>query len=684
MAKVTPIQTNFTGGEISPRLLGRVDLTKYTSSVQRCENFICFPHGGITKRSGTRFIAEVKDSSKKVRLIPFIFSTVQAYVLEFGDGYVRFYRNEGQIENISPLVGPYEIVSPYAEADLDDLKFTQSADILYLTHPNYQTRKLSRTGHNAWTFSLLEHIDGPYGDINTTSTTLSCTHTTGTATVTASSTTGINNNAGFNSGDINRSIRLLLSGVWGAGKITAVNSTTEVVIEVFSDFEMGANNTATDNWRLGIWSDNTGWPTTCTFYQQRLFFANNQAQPNTVWASESGNFETFSPTNRDAEVLDDSGLDLTLATDQVNAIRWMYGAKQLQLGTSDGPFIMSSGSENLALTPNNVTVNRETTDGTANLRPVGASRATIFIDRTRTKIRELAYNLEVDGFSTPDLTLIAEHITTGNARELAYTRSPDSLIWTLLDSGELRCLTYERAQDVVAWHRHIIGGTDTKVISIAAIPSADELEEQLYMVVERTINGSTKKYVEFLEKAFDQAKGDEPKDAFFVDSGLTYADPNVAVTTITGLSHLEGETVKVLADGANHPDKVVAQGSITLERSANTVHVGLSYRALMRTLAPEVQSESGPSQGKTRRIERITARVVDTYTLKIGPELNNLQEIPFRTPSIPMGKLELYTGDKRLLLQHTPDRQFDLYFVHDDPLPCTILAIMYALVVSER
>ena len=123
---------------------------------------------------------------------------------------------------------------------------------------------------------------------------------------------------------------------------------------------------------------------------------------------------------------------------------------------------------------------------------------------------------------------------------------------------------------------------------------------------------------------------------------------------------------------------------MTLERSANTVHVGLSYRALMRTLDPEVQTESGPSQGKTRRIERITARVVDTYTLKIGDNLTNLQEIPFRTPSIPMGSLELFTGDKRLLLAHTPNRQFDLYFVHDDPLPCTILAVMYAVVVSER
>ncbi len=686
MAKVTPIQTNFTGGEISPRLLGRVDLTKYTSSVQRCENFICFPHGGITKRSGTRFIAEVKDSSKKVRLIPFIFSTVQAYVLEFGHNYVRFYRNEGQIQQASPGVGPYEIASPYDQNDLDDIKFTQSADILYLTHPNYQTRKLSRTGHTAFSFSLLEAIDGPWGGINTTATTLAASATSGNVTITASAVTGINNNQGFLSTDVGRGIRILRAGKWGSAKITAINSTTSVAATTYNDFAFG-DTTATDNWRLGIWSDTTGWPTTATFYQQRLFFANNQASPNTLWASESGNFETFSPTNRDAEVLDDSGLDLTLATDQVNAIRWMYGAKQLLLGTSDGPFVVSSGSDNLALTPNNVTVNRETTDGTANLRPVGASRATIFIDRTRTKIRELAYNLEVDGFSTPDLTLIAEHITTGNAKELAYTRSPDSLIWTLLDTGELRCLTYERAQDVVAWHRHILGTTSggaPKVKSIAAVSSADELEEQLYMVVERTIGGQVKQYIEFLEKAFDQAKGDLPKDAFFVDSGLTYEDPSVSVTSVSGLNHLEGETVKILADGANHPNKVVTSGSVTLDRPANTVHVGLGYRALMRTLDPEVQTETGPSQGKTRRIERITARVVDTYTLKVGPELSNLQEIPFRTPSIPMGSLELFTGDKRLLLQHTPDRQFDLYFVHDDPLPCTILAVMYALVVSER
>ena len=678
MAKVTPIQTNFTGGEISPRLRGRVDLTKYTSSLSHCENFIVFPHGGVTKRSGTRFIAEVKDSSKYTRIIPFIFSTVQAYILEFGNNYVRFYRNEGQIQSGSSA---YEIVSPYSTADLDKLDFTQSADILFICHPDYQTRKLSRTGHTTWSFSEFNNIDGPWGPINLETTTLTNSGTSGSVTITANQVTGINNNTGFQTTDVGRHIRILSGGKWGSAKITNRVSTTVVTCSVFVDFAFGATS-ATDNWRLGIWSNTTGWPTTATFYQQRLFFANNQASPNTVWASESGNFTTFSPTNTAAEVLDDSGLDLTLATDQVNAIRWMYGAKQLQLGTSDGPFVISSGSDNLALTPSNLTSNRETTDGTTTKKPIGASRATIFIDRTRTKIRELAYNLEVDGYATPDLTLIAEHITTGNIKELAYTRSPDSLIWALLDTGQLRCLTYERAQDVVAWHRHTIGGTNTKVKSIAAVPSFDELQEILYMVVERTINGATKQYIEYLEKAFDTSKGDTPATAFFVDSGLSYS--GTAATVISGLGHLEGQTVKVLVNGANHPDKVVSSGAITLDRAATSASIGLKYTALMRTLDPEVQTESGPSQGKTRRVERVTARVVDTYNLEIGVNLEKMQTVFFRTPSVPMGSIVLFTGDKRLLLEFTPDREFDLYMRHDDPLPCTRLAVMYAIVVSER
>jgi len=679
MAKVTPIQTNFAGGEISPRLYGRIDLQKYASSLEHLENFLVFPHGGVTKRSGTRFIAEVKDSSKKVRLVPFIFSTEQAYILEFGDEYIRFYRDEGQIQSSGSA---YELASPWGQNDLVDLDWTQSADILYVFHKNYQPRKVSRTGHTSWTITNFETVDGPFGPLNNTATTMTASATSGTSvTITASGTTGVNDGDGFQSTDVGRHIRTLVSNKWGSAKITGVTDTTHCTVSTFENFNFGATS-ATDNWKLGAWSDTTKWPTCATFYQQRFFAANTATQPNTVWASETANFDTFSTTDNAAEVTDDRGLDFTLNTDQVNAIRWMYGSKVLQLGTADGPFIMSSGSDNLALTPTNVTVGKETTDGTADIKPIGASKATLFVDRNKLKIRELAYSLDSDGFTTPDMSLIAEHITTGNISELAYARSPDSIVFVLLATGELRSMTYERAQDVVAWSRHTIGGTNVSIKSIGCIPSTDESQEQLYLVVSRTINGATKQYVELLEESYDSAKGHIPNNAFFVDSGLTYSGS--PATSISGLAHLEGQVVAVLADGATHANRTVSSGAIALSRSASVVHVGLPYTAKLVTLDPEVKTDDGVSQGKTRRVERVTFRVADTYGLKFGPDADSLSDVLFRTPSIPMGSVQFYSGDKRVLLSHTPNRSFELHVSHDVPHPCTILAIMYALVVSDR
>lgn len=674
MSRTTPIQTNFTGGEISPRLYGRVDLQKYATSVERCENFIIFPHGGITKRSGTRFISEVKYSNRITKLIPFIFSTEQAYMLEFGHYYIRFYRNEGVLLNAAGTA-PYEIVSPYSETDLANIDFTQSADVLYLVHPNYAPRTLNRLGATNWSLDLYSFVDGPYNDFNSdTSKTLTPSATTGAITITASSAT-------FASTDVGRWVRINNGTVWGAAKITGYTSATVVSATVNTKFPMSAT-TATSNWRLGAWSDTSGWPLCVGFFQERLFFASSRTRPSTVWGSRSSDFVTFSPSNDKGEVLDDSGLNFTLSTDQVNAIRWIYGEKRLQLGTSDGPFILSSGRNFEALTPSNITVSRETTDGTANERPVGASRTTLYIDRSRLKVRELAYDINIDGYTSVNLTLLAEHITTGNVHMISYARSPDSLVWTLLNTGELRCVTYEREQEVVAWHRHIIGGTNVSVEHIATIPKNDESEDVLYMVVSRTIGGVTKKYVEYLEKSFDTAKGMSVEEAFFVDSGVSY--DGSPTTTLTGLDHLEGETVQVLADGAVHPDRVVSGGSITLARSASKVSVGLPYVARVRTLDPEVQTQTGPSQGKIRRIERVTFRVVDTFNLKFGANGRDLEVIPFRGSAMPMGTIELFTGDKRVLVQHSPERQFELVVQSDTPHPCTVLAIMYAMTVSER
>jgi hypothetical protein len=677
MSKTTPIQTNFTGGEISPRLYGRVDLQKYGTSLERCENFTIFPHGGATKRSGTRYIAQAKYSDRNTCLVPFIFSTVQAYVLEFGDHYVRFYRDQSVLLNAAGTA-PYEIATPYGADDIPYLDYSQSADVLYLVHPNYAPRTLNRLGPTNWSITLFNFTDGPYQDVNTDTTyTMTPSGTTGTITITA-------NYATFASTDVGRWIRIKngTTAVWGAAKITGFTSTTVVTASVDTNFPMGAT-TATSEWRLGAWSETTGWPSCVGFFQERLFFADTLTQPSSIWSSRSSDFKTFSPTNKQAEVLDDSGLNFTLATDQVNAIRWIYGEKRLQIGTSDGPFMLSSGRNYEALTPTNATISRETTDGTANDRPVGASRTTVYVDRSRLKIRELGYDINIDGYTSIDLTLLAEHITTGYVQKIVYQRSPDNLIWCILGTGELRCLTYERDQEVVAWHRHILGGTDVKVKCMAVIPKSDETEDILHLLVERTINGQTVRYIEFLERSFDTAKGMTVEEAFFVDSGISYDGTPVSV--LAGLDHLEGETVQVLADGAVHPDRVVSGGSITLARSASQISVGLRYVARIRTLDPEVQTQTGPSQGKIRRIERVTFRVVDTFNMKFAPgEDATLEIIPFRDSGMPMGKIELFTGDKRVLVQHSPERQFNLVVQSDTPHPCTVLAIMYSMNTSER
>ena len=768
----TPIQANFTGGEISPRLLGRVDLTKYQNSLALCDNFLCFPHGGITKRSGTRFVAEVKDSSKNTRLIPFVFSTTQAYIIEFGHQYCRFYRDEGQILTGGGAI--YEISSPYESTDLDQIDYVQSADVLYLCHPSYITKKLSRTAHTSFSFSDLDPYDGPYLDLNTgvTSTTMyPSSHSADCSTdvtITASATTGINGGSGFVSSDVGRPIRIFIDNKYGAAKITAFGGTTSVTVRLFCQadspthqFGNSGSGKATVEWQLGAWSDTTGWPSHAVFFQDRLFFANTSAQPNTVWASRSGDYENFSPNDRDGTVTDSHGLNFTLATDQVNAIRWLFSSKNLQLGTSNGPFVMSSGEDNIAITPTNVVVNRETTDGVGAVKPVGSGKSTLYVDRSKRRIREFAYTAAAQGYISPDMTLIAEHIAAGTSIEqLALAKFPDNLIYVRLADGGLRSMTYERDQDVVAWARHTIGGTDSKVKSLATIPSIDETHDQVYMIVSRAIDKGTvtadastdkltlsghgmadttkvqftttgtlpaglslattyfvrdsatndfkvaltsggsaiditntgsgthtvkmmeRQYVEFLEQNFDTNAGDTSVDSFFVDSGLAYSGG--AVTSLTGLGHLEGETVSVLANGAAHPDKVVSGGSISLDVSATSASVGLPYTARVQTLDPEVATDLGPSQGKTRRVERLTFRVVDTYNLKFGTSESDLELIPFRLPAHAMDSITLFTGDKRVLLKNNPDRRFDFFIHHDDPLPCTILAIMYSINMSER
>ena len=674
MARVSVQLTNFTAGELSPRLDGRNDLSKYPSGCKTLENFIVYPHGSAARRSGTQFISEVKTSANKTRLIPFEFSTTQTYILEFGNQYIRIYKDKGQVQNGGSAV---EIATPYLTAELFDIKFAQSADVMYIVHPNHAARKLSRTSHINWTLTQIDFTKGPMQDPNTTTTTLNPGQTavgTGVSLV-ASATTGINGGAGFASTDVGRFV--FLHG--GYAKITGFTNTTNVTIEILTTLSA---STATENWRLGAFSDTTGHPSTVTFFEQRLVFAGTTNQPQTVFFSKSGDYENMD-ANIGGTIADSDAIIYTIASNQVNAIRFMTATRTLIIGTAGGEFSVSGGGSDVAITPTNILIKKQSNHGAAKLDALAVGNVTLFMQRARRKMRELAYNFDVDGYIAPDMTILAEHITEGGITQMAYQQEPNQIIWLVRGDGELVGFTYQREQQVTAWHRHIFGGAfgSGKAVceSVAVIPT-DDTEYEVYVIIKRTINGATKRYIEVLN-TFDFTETDS-STFNFLDSQLDYNGS--ATTTISGLSHLEGQTVSILADGATHADKVVSSGSITLDRSATKVKVGLSYTSLLQTMRIDAGARDGTSQSKTKRIYEITIRLFESVGVEVGPDLNNLERIPFRSSANAMNQgITPFTGDKEVEFRGNYETDGFVFVRQTQPLPLTILSLYPRLVTND-
>ena len=774
MARVAAQLTNFTGGELSPRLDGRNDLTKYSSGCKTLENFIIYPHGSAARRPGTTFVAEVKNHNKKARLIPFEFSTTQTYILEFGDQIIRIYKDQGQVQSGGSAV---EVVTPYLEAELFQIKFAQSADVMYITHPSHPVKKLSRTSHTSWTLTDCSFTKGPMQDANVTTTTLNPGQSavgTGVSLV-ASATTGINSGSGFLSTDVGRFVFLNS----GYAKITAVADTTNATIEILTALS-SAN--ATEDWRLGAFSDTTGHPSCVTFFEQRLVFAGTTNQPQTIFFSRSGDYENMD-ANIGGTVADDDAIIYTIASNQVNAIRFMTATRTLIIGTAGGEFTVSGGGTDSAITPTNILIKKQSNHGAANVDAIAVGNATLFLQRAKRKIRELAYNFDVDGYIAPDMTILAEHITEGGVSQIAYQQEPNQIIYAVRGDGELIGLTYQREQQVTAWHRQVFGGkfnqatitvtdfanitNNTKIVltksdgssttfnsatsatsgkfhttssnnqtatnlktlvdadsdftatvasnvvtikettpeatgfltittgdetrlastneskavceSVAVIPT-DDTEYEVYVIIKRTINGATKRYIEVLN-TFDFTETDNTTFNF-LDSQLSYSGSST--TTLSGLSHLEGQTVSILADGATHPNKIVSSGEITLDRAVTKAKVGLSYSSILQTMRLDAGSQNGTSQGKTKRIYEITIRLFESVGVEVGESLTNMERIPFRTSADPMDQgIPPFTGDKAVEFRGNYDTDGFIFVRQTQPLPLTILSLYPELQTND-
>lgn len=747
-------QFSFSSGELSRNMRGRFDLPQYASGGERVENFITQTQGVAKFRAGFRFVTPTKDNDVAA-LYPFSFNDEQSYVLEFSDQIIRFFTDEGiltesaltitGITNANPAVvtvvghgytngdsniistvegmteingltyeianttantfelvgidstsfGTYttgglsqkivEVVSPYLEADLFLIQATQNADTMYIAHRDHQPRKLTRTSPTVWTLTL--HAP-----------------------------TGIS---------------------------------------------FTVNNR----------------PSAVTFYEQRLYYAGTNNDPQKLFGSVSGDFEDFT-----IGTAADDGLAYTIGSNDVNLIRFLTAtSRQMIVGTNGGTFIVRGGQGDEPITPTSISVKPGDGIGCENQRPILKNNRIIFTQIGQRILRSFEYSIDSDSYLSLDRNLISEDITLGGIKQLAYQEGRPEIIWCAKDNGELIGVTFKPEEQVTGWHRHNSREGD-KFISVATLPRSGKFD-QLWCVVSRVINGVTKHYVEFMEdfpdfplfadfftgkdnKTTDTTKFrnrllEVQKEYVHADSVLTYdgtdfgtaasatltpgattgdavtftasaavftasmvgrelwrksvtgdeigrakivtfnsttsvdADINVdfdsttaipagewylTTNSLSGLDHLDTESVKVVTDGAIHPDKTVTSNSVTLDYQASVVHIGLGYIGVLRSMNIEVGGVNGPSQTKFKNIYRVGFKFVETLGTSYGTNIYNPEQILFRsTNSFLNSPPELFTGEKLVSHGDSWSGPKNVTILQNFALPCTIqMVVAYA------
>lgn len=468
--------------------------------------------------------------------------------------------------------------------------------------------------------------------------------------------------------------------VWGWCTITGFTSSTVVDVSIHPRGPFGASS-ASLRWRLGEFCDARGWPITGSFYKGRLWLFGTSTRPQTLWASQTNDFESFGPTEADGTVLDTNAIGYALDDDQVNTARWlMPSPRGLLAGTASGEFLITPLNRNGALAPGNISADRQGDRGSdAATKPQRVSGLVVFPQRGGRKLRSLEYDFGIDRFTTPDLTALADHITGPGFVETAYADIPAGVFYGLRSDGKIAALTFDADQKMRAWTLlEVAGGT---VESIAAVPDPQGSSSDLYVSVARSFGGATTRTVEWMRSPFDGVL-EAAEDAFIVDGGLTL-DSALEFNTVSGLDHLEGQTVAIVADGSVRQNQVVTAGAVTITGpAARKVHVGLAFRARVLTMEPELPMRDGTSQGRKKRLVKATLRLLHSG----GGAVNGLGSPPetlaYRVATHRMGQpVPLFSGDYSV----SPRGSFgtgQVEITHDEPLPFTLLALIQEVEAS--
>lgn len=733
------------------------------------------------------------------------------FVPNRGTASIEFRSNgtvEAQIEAVrytsDTVDRPYEISSPYSRGELQALRYTQAGDVMWITIASQPPQKLIRRGDTDFRLEDVPFVDGPYLDENTDETiTITASNLTGGTTLTASealfkpghrgalfrlcavggvpghktwkaaeavtagdyrkfednvyvatttATTGnsppVHEQGTVSDGGV--SFRFVNRNGWGYVVIVTYTSSTVVGARVMKELDPSVTS-GTSVWREGAFSGVQGYPQCVGLVSNRLIYGKGIS----LYMSRVGNYDDFTP-----DLEDDDAVYLTLAGAVGAPIQWITGQQRVVAGTAKGPFIIRGSSDDEPLTPDNAQARQLTAAGTSPEDAFVADEAVLYLSRSNRRLYELATSFETSDFRAVELTILSDHVLANGSRRIQFAREPQPTVWVQRDDGQLATMSYNRAENVVAWTRQIMGGRRAggniaKVVSLSIIPGQpdDERRDEVWLCVQRTVNGADVRFIEYLEN--DLNFTDDPEDAYYVDAGLRYSgtttksinpfsdagtagarnvlfqtgsdffastdvgrliatgtkklsgtaeitrylDPtsvrctirrpftntgiikagswSFSARTLSGLDHLEGEEVSILADGATHPKKTVRNGSITLDRQAFEIAVGLPIEYRFKSLKIAEGGQVGSGVAAKRKITKFAVGLIGTLAARVGTRSDLLTPVIIRKVSdVPGRPPDLFTGE--VIVQVPPDWQRDPRIVieGDDPAPLSLTHVV--------
>lgn len=698
MAVIKKFQNNFTTGYLSPSVYARVDIAKYAAGCKKVVNGIIHSQGGISNRPGTEYIARIPGAG---RLIPFKYSVSDTYILAFVPGktlddqgvekpatYMRIY-----VEGAEVVTGEgdvFSIETPYLPEELDSIKYVQSADTLFLVQPAHPPYKLVRSGHTEWAFEPLEFVPSIEAPKNLKAQTSGFSDPSSTYV----KTTCDYKVAAVNDRDVesmpSEPVTVDILSTWPSG--ARVNLTWDEVpgavrYEVYKnargyyawlgsaestkfvdDYIEGSANIGPKEYR-NPFEEEGDYPGAVGIYQQRLVFGRTNNEPHTVWLSETGSFDSMAVAT---PLRDDSAITATVDTMQMNEIRHFIPLRDVLMLTSGAEYHLSAGRNSDAVTPTSIDFKPQSYWGSSDVAPLVVGNYVLFVENSGLVVRDLKYQFSDDGYTGEDRTILASDLIDAPVKSWAFQQSPWSTVWVCLANGRLLTFTYMPDQEVWAWSEHESSGG--KFRSVACI--REGVRDVVYFIVERGDDV-------FVEVMADRPTNGSIQQAYYVDCGLVYNDPENPIQHVTGLSHLAGKQIVALADGTVVRGLTVANdGSFDLQHPAGVIAAGLPYTMEVETLDPEIKSNDGSTNGMRKNVTEVVLWLQQSRGLQVGPAGGPLVDVKFKPPARWGDPPGLESGYFRVVLPGSHREEATIVFRQKDPLPLTILGIVSSISIG--